>query len=725
MTRFLYLLLIIFFSINLFSQNEQAELGVIDLRDWDLSKKTNIKLKGEWEFYWKKLYTPEDFNKNKIKPPTAYLEVPGTWKKVKKDGKLLPDTGFATYRLVIFVDTNKTSNKTFMIRVGEVLSSYKLWVNDKKIIDVGKVAQNSNIAKPAINPTIKKINLNSEKIQIIVQVSNYNHHANSFFQVPIIGEQNTLLKEFSLFLAFDIIILGAVLIMAFYHLGLFIFRRKNIAAIAFSLLCLVVVLRILFSSNYILNFFFPSFPWEIVYRINFFTYYALVISFLFFVRATFNDKKHKLFYFSGYIVSALFIITLFFNSLFFTRLLFIYQIFTLFLILFTFYLFYKFIKQKKIGAIYLSVSILLFFITGVNDILYFNDIIKTATLSHLGIFILILGQSLTLARIFNNAFDENEKLTQKLDYQNKNLQKIVNQRTKEIQEQKQDILQKNEELQVQKEELQVQKDEIVRQKDLLEYKNKFITDSINYASTIQKAVLPANEDIKKYFNSFIIFIPKDIVSGDFYFFSDYHRKYNFVSVGDCTGHGVPGAFLSLIGMYILNSVIIERQRIDPKDILNQLEFQFNKFLHKGLNENRDGMELGIFRFDKNSQSVVYAAAKTNMFIYDKKDKSLKRYRGTRKSIGVNMALKSKEIEFENYNFLIDKNKVLYCATDGFVDQSNDQRNRFGTKRFMRMLKNVGDLPVQQQKISIIKNFEDYRQEQNLRDDITIIGLITK
>ncbi len=709
-------------SVNVFSQDFPiAEKGVIDLRDYNFEDDDLVELKGEWEFYWKKLYTPKNFTNNNITPDT-YLGVPEVWTDLELNNKILPDTGYATYRLIILLPDN---HPELSIKFGEIVSSFKAWFNNKKIVEMGKVGKNSNTAVPQTRPVIVNIPAKTSKSQLILQVSNYDHRNNGLYLPPVIGESDTLLRKFIKNLAFDIIIIGITIIMSLYHLGLFIFRRKNYAALTFSILTLILAIRIGFTSHFSLPYFFHGISWHLTYFFSYFTYYALIAFFTAFMKFTFNEKNYKWFFYSVYIFSAIYMLTLLLPSRIYTKLLLYYQIFNFAAIAVYMYLLFRYVKMKKKGAILLLVTFSLVFFTGINDILNYNYLISTIILLPLGIFILILGQSLTLARIFNNAFDENEKLTQKLDYQNKNLQKIVNQRTKEIQEQKQDILQKNEELQVQKEELQVQKDEIVRQKDLLEYKNKFITDSINYASTIQKAVLPANEDIKKYFNSFIIFIPKDIVSGDFYFFSDYHRKYNFVSVGDCTGHGVPGAFLSLIGMYILNSVIIERQRIDPKDILNQLEFQFNKFLHKGLNENRDGMELGIFRFDKNSQSVVYAAAKTNMFIYDKKDKSLKRYRGTRKSIGVNMALKSKEIEFENYNFLIDKNKVLYCATDGFVDQSNDQRNRFGTKRFMRMLKNVGDLPVQQQKISIIKTLEQHKENQDQRDDITLIGLISK
>ncbi|MBN2663037.1 MAG: SpoIIE family protein phosphatase [Bacteroidales bacterium] len=721
LTAFFVLLVI---SLKLFSQNPEpiAEKGVLDLRNWDFTK-SNVELKGEWEFFWNKLYTPEDFE-NQVHTPDAYIAVPGSWSGTLVNDQPLPDTGYATYRLVIFITPNASQN--YMIKFGEILTAYKAWWNNQMITEVGTVNNSSILAIPSVQPLISKVNFDQEKIELIIQISNYSHRANSFFQIPIIGSEQGVIKQFTLNMFFDIIIFGAVFIMGLYHLGLFFYRRKNKAALAFALLSLDVGLRILFSSNYAFPYIFPDISWEIVYRINYFTFYGLVASFIFFFQSTFNEKKYKLFFISSYSISLLFLFTLLLPTLVYSKLLIWYQLSVILMIFFSLFLLVKFIIDKKTGAVTLAITTFLFFAAGINDILYFNDIIKTTTLTHLGLFVLVLGQSLTLARIFTKAFVRNEELTAELDFHNQHLQELVDERTKEIEMQKQDILQKNEELMVQKEELQVQKDEIIRQKDLLLDKNQFITDSIRYASTIQNAILPENENIKKYFNSFFIFLPRDIVSGDFYWFTDTSDKYLFIAVGDCTGHGVPGAFLSLIGMYILNTVVIEKQINDPKLILSKLDELFNLFLHKGLEENRDGMEIGVFRFEKDDLSkLVYSAAKTNIFIYDKGNKEIIRYRGARRSIGLKNSQKSSNVQFENINFDIKSSNIIYCATDGFVDQNNFERKRFGTPAFTKMLNQVSELPMQQQKLSIIRRFEEHRQNEEQRDDVTIIGLAPK
>ena len=382
--------------------------------------------------------------------------------------------------------------------------------------------------------------------------------------------------------------------------------------------------------------------------------------------------------------------------------------------------------KRQTGATTLTITIIIYFATGINDMLYFNDIIKSTTLTQVGLFVLILGQSMTLARIFNKAFVENERLTNELDYHNKNLQKLVDERTKEITSQKQDILQKNEELKVQKEELQVQKEEILRQHDMLEQHNKMFSDSIHYASTIQLALLPSYENINKYFNSFVIFLPKDIVSGDFYWFNDTKEKYLYMIVGDCTGHGVPGAFISLIVMYLLNTIIIEKQIEAPKEILEYLEKLFDELLKKGNNNNRDGVELIILRFEKeNLKKLTFASSKIKLLLYNAKQKEIIQHKGTRRSIGVVVRDLSKRLPFEDYELEISADDTLYLSSDGIIDQNNAERTRFGTPKFLELLKENANLPLQQQKISIIKNLELYKENQFQRDDITIIGLKLK
>ncbi len=726
MTRnIFYTILLLIISLNLFGQNSHpiAEKGVIDFRNWNFAEEGNVKLKGEWELYWQKLYTPADFV-DQVHSADAYIQTPGNWNGLNVNNTLLPDTGYATMRLVFFA--NNDNQDDISILIPEVLTAYKLWINGNLVTEVGTVGTNQTNTTPKVRLTLNSIKLAGERNEIIIQIANFSHRNSCFDAAPIIGKTEQVVKTFTWKIVYDIFFFAIVLIMAFYHLGLFIMRRKNTAALSFAIMSIILAFRFVFTDSYPIDFLFPGISWNFTYIISYLTFYLMIPLFVWYLNETFKEKKYKIIFYIIYIFTGLFLLTLILPTYTFSKLLVFYQIFTLLAISFSIFLLIRYLVQKREGAFILFVSTVLLFLTGINDILYYQNIIQTATLMPLGVFIMVLGQSLTLARIFTKAFVKNEKLTAELDFHNKHLQELVDERTREITNQKQDILQKNEELMVQKEELQVQKDEIIKQKELLEDKNKFVTDSIRYASTIQKAVLPVNESIKKYFNSFFIYMPKNIVSGDFYWFSDASKKYVFIGVGDCTGHGVPGAFLSLIGMYLLNTIVIEEQIEDPKQIITKLNELFNKFLNRGSNENRDGMEFGILRFEKeNLSKCVYSAAKTNIFIYNRKDREITRYRGTRKSIGFLESAHAKKIDFENKEFTITAANTIYCSTDGYVDQNNHERKRFGTKAFTDMLIQVAELPMQQQKISIIRRFEEFQQAENQRDDVTVIGISPK
>lgn len=720
------LFFVIFLSSNLIAQENPptAFKGVLDLRDWNLQEQGNVKLSGEWEFYWNKLYTPEDFV-NTVHMPDAYITVPGTWNKILLNNKKLPKTGYATLRLVIFL--NDTCNQNISIFIPEILTAYKLWFNDKLITQVGKVSKSKDSAVAGVNLKVFSPKIKNQRNQIIIQVSNYDHRSNSFDSSPEIGITNNIVRAFTYKMFFDLLIFGIALIMALYHLGLYLFRRKNIAVLAFSILAFILAFRVLFTDNYPAEFLLGIFSWKFVYITAYITFYTLVPAFAFYFRKTFEEKGYKWFFYGTYIISGIFLLTLFLPSKVYSELILFYQIFVLFYIIFIIYLVLKYIKEKKEGAWLLFISFIIVFITGINDILYYQNIIQSTTLLPIGILVLILGQTLTLAKIFTKAFNENEHLSAKLDYQNIHLQELVQERTKQIEQQNQDILQKNEELHVQQERLVDQKNILAEQKELLITHNKLVTDSINYASSIQKAILPSGNKLKKYFDNFIFFLPKDIVSGDFYWFSDINKKYLFFALGDCTGHGVPGAFLSLISMYLLNTIVIEKNIISPKEIIENLENHFNNFLNKAQNNSHDGMDLAVLRFEKEDLNILtFASAKTNIYVYNPNDKNILRHRGTRKSIGyITYSDYYNKIKFTEEKIQLPENYTLYCSSDGITDQNNKERKRFGTQSLISILIEIAELPLPQQKITILKKLQDFQGEEEQRDDISLIGLRKK
>jgi len=718
----LLFLLLISLSFNLLSQ-ENVKSGILDLRHNPNWPSKNIKLDGEWEFYWHKLLTPKDFE-DSIISPEAYINIPGNWQKVKLNDTKLPDTGYATIKITILNTVDTVEN--ISIFVPEIIAAYKIWLNDDLIIQEGKVGISSEQEKAIKNYALNSIELQPGANQIIIQYSNFiNSNTNGVYESIKIGPTEKIVNNFLKSIALYIITFGIMLIMSLYHFGLFILRKKNLSALSFALLTLVFAIRNITTSTYFIQYIYPNLlSLELSYKISYWTFYLFVPTFVFFFNTTFEEKKHKIFNYIAYSVAALFIIITFFDSLIYTKLLFFYQIFTLIIALFLLYFLIKYVISKKVGSNILFISFLILLSFGIHDILIYHGAGDYIVLVPLGIIIFTFGQSLTLARIFTNAFALNEKLTIKLNIQNKHLQKLVEKRTEEIEKQKQDILLKNEELIVQKEELQTQKDSILKQKEIIEEHSQLINESIQYASSIQRAILPSTQNLNLFFENFIIFKPKDIVSGDFYWFSDNNPNFLFFAVGDCTGHGVPGSFLSLISSYLLNNIFNEKGITDPKEALEILEIKFNRFLNKQSSHNIDGMDISILKFDRNSnESFIFAGAKSSIIVLNSKTKELKRYKGARKGIG-NLSNKETKhkISFINTKIPIEKDTIIYIYTDGYIDQNNTERKRFGTQRLKDKLIEISDDNFPQQKISLLRTLDEWQQNSTQRDDITIVAL---
>jgi len=270
--------------------------------------------------------------------------------------------------------------------------------------------------------------------------------------------------------------------------------------------------------------------------------------------------------------------------------------------------------------------------------------------------------------------------------------------------------------------------EIHKQKDFIEIQNEQITASINYAKNIQQAILPLGEDINKYFKSFVIFKPKQVVSGDFYWFvhlpavEDLSEKVFFATV-DCTGHGVPGAFMSMIGSRLLSEIVLEQKILSPKDILETLDQKVKIALRQETTDNNDGMDMAVCLMEKQEDkyNFTYSGAKSDLYYYSKNDEDITILSSERRSIG-GTKQKRGNIKFTNKEFNLEKGDYLWLSTDGIIDQNNAERKRFGTPRFIELIKSVKDLSLSEQKNLFEKGLANYQGTEEQRDDITVWGI---
>lgn len=269
-----------------------------------------------------------------------------------------------------------------------------------------------------------------------------------------------------------------------------------------------------------------------------------------------------------------------------------------------------------------------------------------------------------------------------------------------------------------------EKEKINELKVEIEIKHREVIDSVNYAKRIQEAVLPSLAEIERNFpQSFVLFKPRDIVSGDFYWFSEKENAVIIASI-DCTGHGVPGAFMSLIGNTLLNHIVNEKGIVDPAQILNHLNKEVNFSLRQTDtgSQSRDGMDVALCVFEKNNQTNVqllkYAGANRPLYIV--KHNNLQEVKADKFPIGGwdNDTLKN----FTTHVIELEKNTAIYIASDGYADQFGQDDKKLKTKKFKEMLVEIHSKSMTEQKVILDDFIESWKGNQEQTDDILVIGI---
>lgn len=270
------------------------------------------------------------------------------------------------------------------------------------------------------------------------------------------------------------------------------------------------------------------------------------------------------------------------------------------------------------------------------------------------------------------------------------------------------------------EEVVRQKEEIEKQRQKLEELYKDVTDSIRYAKRIQESILPPDSLVKKHLpESFILFKPKDIVSGDFYWF---HQRQNITLLAavDCTGHGVPGAFMSLVGSNALNQSVKEHALSQPSLILDDINKLSSEALNKGMEKNnvRDGMDISFCAIDNTTLELEFAAANNPLYLIRKG--TLSQIQADPFAIG---GFEPGAKNFTNHKIQLEKGDCLYIFSDGYADQFGGLKGKkFMYKQFRDMLLEICTMPMSEQRKYLDDTIENWRGTFEQVDDILVIGV---
>jgi serine phosphatase RsbU (regulator of sigma subunit) len=258
--------------------------------------------------------------------------------------------------------------------------------------------------------------------------------------------------------------------------------------------------------------------------------------------------------------------------------------------------------------------------------------------------------------------------------------------------------------------------------ELIERKNKHITDSINYARRIQNAILPEEKEIRKYFDDALVFFrPKAIVSGDFFWFTN-KNGWCVLAAADCTGHGVPGAFMSIIGNTLLNEIVNEKQVVSPVQILQQLNKGVSKMLNQTSGElgtQDDGMDISICAINQSNGEIRFAGANQSLCLVDKT--GAKVIEGDLYSIGGMFA--RKEFVYTEKILKGEKGAMVYLFTDGFQDQFGGKENKkYLSSHLTGLLGNIRESSMLEQRKKLETEFDTWKGNNDQIDDVLIVGI---
>jgi len=681
--------------------NPELKKGEIDLHLWNFSQQGEVNLNGEWEFYFHKL----DSEIDTLLLPTdkTFINVPSTW-----DNKNLSGQGYGTYRCRIILPFNCTS---LCIRIPSISTAYNFYCNKKLVGRVGNVGRTAQISKPQFLPSIYQLP-KADTLDLTIEVSNFNYKKGGIWEELTIDDCTTLHNQLIKKYFIDAFLTGSLIIMALYHLGLYILRRRDKSPVYFAGLCFFTVLRLLSQGEDILVQFIPSLSWEIFIKIEFISFFLLpALGSLFVSRLFPKEFSNKILY-TILVVSSLWTLyALIFDALYSSYAILPYQIITVIILVYLFFVIISAVFKKRENATYVLFGFVIIFVCTLNDMLLTHNFINSIYIVPYGIFIYFFVQSYVLTRRFSDAFSQVEQLSAKLVTVNIDLEHKVNERTSEL----------------------------VQQKLELEVVHTDITASIKYAQRIQTAVLPSPDEISGIFkDSFILFKPKDIVSGDFYWFKSIYN-YILFAAADCTGHGVPAALLSMMGIVFFNEITSKRDLFShgktllANEILNKMREKVKSTLRQTgkEEENKDGFDIAFGIVNIETLELQFSGANSPLYIVrvDKnKDSDLPLVERLdfielipdKMPIGIFI---QDSRPFTNQVVQLQTGDAIYLFSDGYCDQFGGPKGRkFYSSRFKRILTENFEKSMTEQQEILETNHTEWRGSNEQIDDILVMGI---
>jgi serine phosphatase RsbU (regulator of sigma subunit) len=688
---FLFLIVCGLFN-NFQAQNNYVEKGQIDFSIINLENNP-VKLNGSWEFYWNQLLTKDQIKNDSV----VYWNIEKTWNSYIHNQQKVGAFGCATYRVHI----KNLPNRNCDILIKSVLCACKIFINDSLIAEIGKVGYSKEEYTPRWEDRIISIPHNLKNFDLIVQIANY-HHRNGGFESPfIIGLAEDIKDLKYVNIIYNSFITSALIFSGLFFLTIFLFRKKDLSMLFFALYCLINSARPFFSGDYFIVSIFPNISWHTVIFIEYITLIVPVIFILLFINEHFKDYSNSnLIYTIAAILAIEVIVLAIFPTDIFTWLVISHEIILIFSMVFIAIIIIKALVFKANGAIFAFFSILSLIASAVISILNYTGVIDSLPFIFFILQILfILMMSLILGSNFSSQFSKVEFLQRYTE----------------------------------------------NQKHLIEEKHREITDSINYAERIQRSFLATKELLDENLQDYFVFFqPKEVVSGDFYWATSIgsaSQKRFYICCADSTGHGVPGAIMSILNISSLEKAI--ETEVEPHLILGKTrELIINRLKKDGSPEGgKDGMDCSLLVFNQDKNQLTFASANNPVFIVravtssgspeaavSKRDThellelvaELVEAKPDKMPVGKH----DKDQEpFTLQTVSLQKGDVIYTLTDGFPDQFGGEKGKkYMIKNLKELFMSIAHLPMQVQEQKLKLEFETWKAENEQIDDVCIIGV---
>ncbi len=476
------------------SASPRAFNGVMDLRSYDMERSEPVRLDGEWEFYWRQILEPASFRTGNSGAPGEFFTVPGVWNNRPAGDTIIDGDGYATFRLTVLTD-GRGGIRTLKIPV--MATSYRLYVNGRLLAANGTASTSPESTRPEYNPTTASFELTGNTIEIVMHISNFSSDKGGPWNSIHLGTEPEIMRLRDRRLLYEYILLGGLIVMGLYHLGLFLLRRNERSALYFGAFSLIIALRLTLTGEFILVRFFPGIDWELEMKAEFLTIYVGLPVFAGFIRSLFPSEMPKVARYIYFAIGFLFSISvLIFPLRVYSHFLTPFHIVSLLAFAHLIFTVCRAAIRKRNDAIPVLIGLIVLMGTAVNDILDTNLVIRTGYLLPTGLFVFVLLQSFILSRRSSGAFADALMLAD-------------------------------------------------------------LRQELEVARRIQKSILPASPAVMDGMDMHIFTLPPEGISGDYY---NWHiiddRRIGILSA-DIVGHGVPAAMIAST-LKVLFSLVMDR-----------------------------------------------------------------------------------------------------------------------------------------------------------------------